>query len=205
MKSLVLLLSIIILPFSHAATLTSNNGVQIIAIDGSKHKSGFLNKKIPELSVGKHQIVVQYENSFKSKGLVSSKPHIFDIDITDDTTISVKKYNSQFQAESAIKRGLTWIVIDSQNTYEIVGSDTIYGEGMLPNSGIEKLIAEYNKQQGNSLVPVAAVASTALVASTSTSTPITSATKQQLIDTYNAASKEQQKAFRIWLIEQDMK
>lgn len=212
MKSLVLLLSLIMLPLSHAATLTGTNGVQFLGIDGSETKSSFTNKKITDLSVGKHQVVVQFENSYKHRKSVKSKPHIFDIKITDDTTISIERFYTDSQAKSAIDRGLKWIVSDSQKTYEIVDSDTLSGEGMLPYSDIEKLIAEYNKQQGNSLELVAAtaVASTAVVAATSTTTPVVnssvnSATKQQLIDTYNSATKEQQKAFRIWLIEQDMK
>ena len=201
MKGLVLLLSLVVLPFTHAATLTGNNGVQIVAIDGSKHKSAFLNKKIADLSEGKHQVVVEWEDSFKSNGLVSSKPHIFDIEITGDTVISVKNFNTQSQAEQAIRKGLTWIINDPQTTYEIVGSDTLSGEGLFPYGDIEKLIVEYNQQQGISLAPVA----TSSVLVSSTSLDLISATQQQLIDVYNSATKDQQKAFRIWLIEQDMK
>ena len=205
MKALVLLFSLVVLPFSHAATLTGNNGVHILAMDGSKHKSGFLNKKIAELPEGKRQVVVQYEDNFKSGSLVTSKPHIFELEITGDTVISVKSFNTQTQAEQAVNRGLTWIISGPQKTYEIEGSDTLSGEGIFPYGDIENLIAEYNKQQGISLASAAVPVAASSVLVSSASLDLISATQQQLIDVYNSATKEQQKAFRIWLIEQDMK
>ncbi|MEH6454152.1 MAG: DUF2057 domain-containing protein [Psychromonas sp.] len=206
MKGLVLILSLMVLPFSHAATLSAGNSVEILAVDGKDHDSGFLEKGTVNLSEGKHQIVIKYEKNFKKGGLVTSKPYIFDLKITGDTVISVKKFNNERQAQNNVNRGLTWIITDQKNTYNVSDADQLQASGFLPYSDLEKLITEYNQQNGVVLTATTAtVAGTAAVVNSTSNNVSGSVTQQQLIDTYNSASKEQQKAFRIWLIEQDMK
>lgn len=203
MKSVVLFVSLIIPSLCNAATLSGNNGVEILAVDGQKIKSAFFSSKAPELSQGDHQIVVRYANSFRESDIVESKPHIFTVNIQGDTEITVKNIHNQSQAENAIRKGLTWIVEQNGQTQKISGSDPLSGEGYLPYRDIEKLISAYNQEKG------IAVASSAVAAtsgkSDNASHNISQASSAQLIQLYNSASKEERKTFRIWLLEQDMK
>lgn len=198
MKGFVLLMSLIVIPFSHAATLTTDNGVELLAIDGKKYDSGFFEKNSPELADGQYQVVVKYSNSFRNEREIESKPHIFDLTVAGDTEISVQHFNNQTQAESAIKRGLAWIITADKKTHEVTDSKALFGEGMFPYSDIEKVIANHNQGQGITL------ASSTVVLAESNLT-LDSTNQQQLIALYNASTKDQQKAFRIWLIEKDMK
>lgn len=201
MKSLVLCVSLIMPPLCNAATLTADNGVQILALDGQKVESSFFSSKAPEVAQGDHQVVVRYSNSFRESDIVESKPHIFTLNITGDTLITLKEMRNQSQAENALRKGLTWIVEDNGQTQEIVGSDTLSGEGYLPYRDIEKLISAYNQEKGISIASSAVPAVTA--ENISNNTNQTSA--GQLMKLYHSASKEEKKAFRIWLLEQDLK
>lgn len=209
MKASVVLLSLMMIPFSHAATLKGDNGVEILAIDGKEVESGFFASKGPELSEGDHQVVVRYSNNFKKGETVESKPHLFNIDIKGDTEISIRNFHNQHQAEKEIKQGVTWIVTNNEQTLEIAGSDTLSGKGYLPYSDIEKLITDYNQEHGISLNSVATVPVTTTSVMTAgsnlTTSNVSQAKTEQLIQIYNSATKEERKAFRIWLLEQDMK
>ena len=191
MKFLVVLLSLALIPFSHAATLKGTNGVELLAIDGQKIKVGMLQNRDIEVSEGKHQIVVQFAKRIKQDGMVYSRPHIFSIDVKNDTEISTKRFSSKTQAEYAIRKGLTWIVKDGKHTQKIVGSDALFKEGVQINPNIEKLVVEYNREHG-------------LIAVDDLPDSLTDRT-QQLIKIYQTATTDERKAFRIWLVEQEMK
>jgi len=194
------------LPLCNAATLTGDNGVQILAVDGQKVEGGFFSSKTPEVSQGNHQVVVRYSKSFRESDIVESKPHIFTLNITGDTLITLKEMRNQSQAENALRKGLTWIVKDNGQTQEIVGSDTLSGEGYLPYRDIEKLISAYNQEKGISIasaaIPIVAAAN---VNSENVSDNTNQTTTGQLMKLYHSASKEEKKGFRIWLLEQDLK
>lgn len=201
MRFFTLFLLVLSISFTQAATLTASKGIKILAIDGKEINSGFLSKEDPKISDGTHQVVVRYINNFRNGDTVESKPHIFDLTVSDDTKISVKKYNNQYQAEKAIKKGLVWLIITHSGTQKIVKSDTLTGKGFMPYSDIEKLITDYNQQNGiKTTLPVAVTTTVAL-----TTNEITVENKtEQLIELYTTANKAERKAFRLWLIEQDM-
>ncbi|WP_028865494.1 DUF2057 family protein [Psychromonas aquimarina] len=206
MKGLVLILTLIIAPFTQANNLIAGKAVEILAVDGQKIKGGFFSSADAQLTEGSHQVVVKYVNSFRNKELIHSKPYIFDIDVIGETEIAVKNFNTQSQAESEMRKGLTWIVSNEQETTKIVGSDILTGQGYLPYSDIEKLITAYNKEQGITLAnaPVA-VTTAATAAADKPNNNLNLAKSEQLMQLYNSASKEERKAFRIWLLEQEMK
>ena len=188
MKKMTALIALLLVQNSYALELTGINGVEILAINGKEVKSNFLSKSNYEIEAGKHQIVVRYKNQFKNDEQIESRAAIFTLDLKQDTKISVEKINNQRQAEKKIRAGLTWQVISEDTQYEIKDSDTLKGKGFMPYSNIEKLIVTYNEQQNISLAK---------------STPQVT-DENALMTLYQQSSKEQKKAFRLWLLEKDM-
>lgn len=195
------LFALVIIPASYALELKGIKGVEILAINGKEVKTTFLSEKDNELDAGEHQIVVRYSMQFKNDGQIESRPSIFTLDLQQDTQISVEYLNNKFQAEKKIKAGLTWEVISADKHYKITDSDTLMGKGFMPYSDIEKLIMAYNQEHN---IYFANAKTVAVVATASTATVI-GAQQTTLQSLYQQASKQDKKAFRLWLLEQDMK
>lgn len=203
MKKITAILALLLFQNSYALELTGINGVEILAINGKEVSSGFFSKQENQVNAGDTQVVVRYASQFNNEELIQSRPAIFTLNLTEDTKISTPKMSNQKQIERQIKSGLTWLIISDNNQYEVKDSDILKGKGFMPYSDIEKLIVEYNQQQ-NITLQTAAVATTATVAVTNKSTvQANSEATLQLL--YQQSSKQQKKAFRIWLLDQDMK
>lgn len=198
MRLLVVLITFCMMSSSYAATLTGEKNVEILAVDGQKYSHKLLEKSDSTLPKGKHQVVVRYSKNFPNGGMISSKPYIFNIQTDNNTTIAVKTYNSYRQAKKAVETGITWHVTNQNSSEMIADADILVGEGFLPYQDIEKLIAKYNKDNGIISLSTADNLATASAHSNSAQT-------EKLIKVYNSVSKADQKAFRIWLIEQEMK
>ena len=199
MKKITAIVALLLVQNSYALEIEGINGVEILAINGKEVKSSFFSKQDNELKVGEHQIVVRYANQFNNDDRVESGPAIFTLDLKQDTKISVEHINNQRQAEKKIKAGLTWQVISADNQYEIKDSYTLKGQGFMPYSDIEKLIVTYNQQQNITLAETSTVPAVTTKASAQVEDDNT------LISLYQQSTKEQKKAFRLWLLEQDMK
>ncbi|MCW8994582.1 MAG: DUF2057 domain-containing protein, partial [Psychromonas sp.] len=195
-KMAVLFLSILIFPFSYADTLKAGRGVEILALDGQKLKADLFATQLLDIAAGTHQVVVKYAKSFRNKEMIYSKPYIFNLDVIGETTIAVRNFSSQMQAEKEIKRGLTWIVTNAQKTRNVSDSDRLSGEGFMPYKDIEKLIRKYNQEKGIYL---------GMSATGEVKKALQQQKTQQLMQLYQSATKAQQKAFRIWLFEQNLK
>ncbi|MGB5445561.1 MAG: DUF2057 domain-containing protein [Psychromonas sp.] len=205
MRFLILVLSFMLIPISHAAMLKGVNGVELLAIDGQKLKTGgMFSDKNYNLADGKHQVVVKYTKRLNEQNMVYSRPTIFSINVVGDTEIKVRDFANVNQAESAIRNGLTWIVKNSKKTINVTDADELFEEGFQIKPDLEKLIFEYN--QKNNLVPSAAIAKSMsdIPSSPAKNSKVDNKT-QQLITIYRASSLEEKKAFRMWLLEQDIK
>jgi len=200
MRFLVVLITFCVMSSAYAATLTGGRNVEILAVDGQKYSNKIFEQSDSTLSKGKHQIVVRYSNNFPNGGIVTSKPYIFNIQADNNTTIAVKKYNRYRQAKKAVETGITWRVTNPNGSKMIEDADILLGEGFFPYRDIEKLIAKYNKENGIMLPSTA----DNLATPENTTRDEYSAQTKQLIRIYNSASKADRKAFRIWLIEQEM-
>jgi uncharacterized protein YccT (UPF0319 family) len=205
MRFLILVLSLVLMPVSHATMLKGVNGVELLAIDGQKLKTGgMFGKNNYNLPDGQHQVVVKYSKRVNEKSMVYSRPTIFSINVVGDTEIKVRNFGSVNQAESATRKGLTWIVTNSKETVKVTDGDELFEEGVQIKPDIEKLIFEYN--QKNNLPPSVVVDnSTPEMPSTSVENKKVKNKTQQLIAIYRASSLEEKKAFRMWLLEQDIK
>jgi uncharacterized protein YccT (UPF0319 family) len=203
MRLLVVLITLCVMSSSYAATLTAEKNVEILAVDGQKYSDRIFEEADSTLTKGKHQVVVRYSNNFPNGGIITSKPYIFNIQADNNTTIAVKTYNRYRQAKKAVETGITWRVTNPNGSEMIEDADILLGEGFFPYRDIEKLIAQYNRDNGIMLPSTAD--NLAMTTQDGLSNHSNSAKIEQLIKVYNSASRADQKAFRIWLIEQEMK
>ena len=199
MRFLILVLSLVLMPAGHAAMLKGTNGVELLAIDGQKVNAGMLSNKNIELTDGQHQIVVQYAKRINQKNMVYSRPTIFSINIVGDTEIKVRNFRDVNHAESAIRKGLTWIIDNGKNVTKVNDGEELFEEGFQLKPDLEKLIYKYNQKNGLVLPGT-------FENDNRTEKNIQTNNKtQQLIAIYRASSLEEKKAFRMWLLEQDIK
>jgi len=204
MRFLVLFLSLVLIPISHAATLKGVNGVELLAIDGQKISSGMLNSKDLNVTNGEHQVVVQFAKRINQQNMVYSRPTIFSINVVGDTEIKVRNFRDVNQAESTVRKGLVWVVNNDKETIKVTDGEELFEEGFQIKPDIEKLIAKYN--QTNGIMEPALVDSNKVQIEENTFKGENMHNKtQQLITIYQKSSLEEKKAFRMWLLEQDIK
>ncbi|MEI6897723.1 MAG: DUF2057 family protein [Psychromonas sp.] len=194
MKKLTTLLALILVQNSYALQLEGVNGVDILAIDGKTIKTEFFSSQANEIKAGEHQIVVRYSNKFHNQNSVESRPAIFNIDVQQDTKISAINVNSYTQAKRSISKGITWQISSEDKQYDIENSDTLAGEGFMPYSNITALVADYNQSNNIEVSGITAMASAEVINANA-----------GLVERYQQASHAEKKAFRLWLLEQDMK
>jgi len=223
MKKITSILALLLVQNSYALELKGIDGVNILAINGEEIESGFFGSdSTSELDAGTHQIVVRYSANFNNEDLVTSRPSIFTIDLQQDTQISAFNVNTKYKAERAVRSGMTWQVISADNKYNIENSDTLRGEGFMPYSDIKGLITAYNKEHNiiiaapveqkvaptNVIAPTIVGATTTATVATTTATTTAATTPGAGVDLatlYQQSTPAQKKAFRLWLVEQDMK
>lgn len=211
-----LLLTLAMIPSSFALNLQGDTGVEILIIDGQELETRLLEKKDKvDLNKGKHQVVVRYSTRFHDESPLSSEPTVLTLDLQEDTIISVNKFRSHRIAKKEIAKNVTWKIISDNKEYLIQGADTLKGKGFMPFGNLDKLLATYNQENNIIVMPSQpkpeAKMTTAPVVINAPVTPVINNTTTQvvqdnaLISLYQQASMEQKKAFRLWLLEQDMK
>jgi len=195
-SSLVLSLALVVPTFSSfAGELISGNNLDILAIDGVKQSSSLFGSDDIELANGQHQLVVKYIETFANENLVESRPYIFNIDVKGSTTITTERLRSKAIAENRVNKDLNWYVENDNGKSTISNADQLEGQGFMPFSDIEKLVAEYNGESTTKVVS-AAPAVTPKKQSSSVN---------MIIEQYKMATTEQKKQFKIWLIENETK
>lgn len=189
MKFSGLLLTLAISPLAFSGEIITGNDIQVLALNGNKVKSAFVGSQKLEAKDGKQQLAVRYSGSINNDRLMESRPYLLTIDVDGKTTISTDKFYSKVHAEQLMKAGLTWYVTNDQGKYTVEKATELKGEGFLPYSDIEGLIAESNQQNNIDL----------------TSGSVKKVTTNSLIEEYKAANVEQKKQFKIWLINNETK
>jgi len=189
MKFSGLLLTLAISPLAFSGEIITSNDIQVLALNGDKIKSSFIGKNKLEVKDGKQQLAVRYSASFNNERLIESSPYLLTIEVDGKTTISTDKLYSQTHATQEIKKGLNWHVTNDKGQYTVEKAIELKGEGFLPYSDIEGLIAESNQQNNIDL----------------TSGSVKKVTTNSLIEEYKAASVAQKKQFKIWLINNETK
>jgi len=193
MKIAGLFLTLAISPIAFAGQLVTDNNIKIIALNGEKVKTSIGNDDAVEVKDGQQQVVLRYIDSFRGERLIESRPYILTVDVAGKTKISTNSLNSYSQAEQQIRRGLDWNVENDQGQYKVEDAEELRGDGFMPYSDIEGLIAQYNEDNNLN------------VSNTSSTATIEKVTTNSLIEQYKSATLEQKKQFKIWLLNSETK
>ncbi|OAJ95651.1 YccT family protein [Vibrio bivalvicida] len=208
-----------------AATLMPEQGLSVLYINGQKSESKIGTQEIPN---GDVQLVVRMDKTLgrgNSAKVFTSDPYVLSFIVNGE---EIKIENPPVSsAQTATKEFKT-----EQPGWELVQDDVplSYSQEKLPSKGglfpylsMDNLVAEYNQSKGihfnnGQLIdkPVEAqaiaVAATTTAAVTSTSSkvettspakPVATSNVEQLKAWYLKASKEERKAFRRWVIDQE--
>ncbi|KLN63197.1 YccT family protein [Vibrio sp. VPAP30] len=208
-----------------AATLMPEQGLSVLYINGQKSESKIGTQEIPN---GDVQLVVRMDKTLgrgNSAKVFTSDPYVLSFIVNGE---EIKIENPPVSsAQAATKEFKT-----EQPGWELVQDDVplSYSQEKLPSKGglfpylsMDNLVAEYNQSKGihfnnGQLIdkPVEAqaiaVAATTTAAVTSTSSkvektspakPVATSNVEQLKAWYLKASKEERKAFRRWMIDQE--
>jgi len=130
-------------------------------------------------------------------------PVIFNLELQKDTQISVPRYNQLYKAERAIKKGLVFQISDDEKQYEISNAPALTDQGFSIFSDVEDLIETYNKKN-NITIAVEEDENRPPATVVGTISPDASSIEAH-IRLYQQSTQAQKKAFRLWLLEQDMK
>ena len=196
---------------SQAATLAVADNIQLLAVDGKKVKGqGWSEVESVELTDGKHQIVVRFDGEVKrgSKTTIyTTRPYLFDIDLADmNAEITLPRLTTESQAKAFFERGATWqLALDNGMVKPLVGVE-LQGDGFAAYSDIEALVAAYNGANGIVVEKGNAIDLQQVAVNVDNKTgkvEITGDALTQLKMWYTKASKEDKKAFKIWMAEKD--
>ena len=196
---------------AQAATLTVADKVKLLAVDGKEVKGqGWSEGEGVELTDGKHQIVVRFDGEVKrgSKTTIyTTRPYLFDIDLVDrNAEITLPRLTTESQAKAFFERGATWqLALENGVTKPLVGVE-LQGDGFAAYSDIEAVIAAYNRDNGIVIEQGNAVDLQQVSVNVDNETGKVEITGDALIQLkmwYTKASKEDKKAFKIWMAEKD--
>tara|TARA_R110001583_G_scaffold112917_6_gene263130 strand:+ start:7195 stop:7827 length:633 start_codon:yes stop_codon:yes gene_type:complete len=210
MKKIFTLVALMLVQHSYALELKGIDGVEILAINGKKIDSSmFSDDTKPNLEPGKNQIVVRYAKEFYVGQELRSRPSIFTIDIQQDTQISVDNFRTENKAQRAVNNGLDWHITSKDNKYTVTDSHVLIDNGFFPYNDIEEVVWRYNQKNN---ISTEAIASTEKAEISNTATNKNSINSRNsgsdqytIQEFYKKLSNEDKKAFRMWLIEQEMK
>ena len=196
---------------AQAATLTVADKVKLLAVDGKEVKGqGWSEVESVELTDGKHQIVVRFDGEVKrgSKSTIyTTRPYLFDIDLADrNAEITLPRLTTESQAKAFFERGATWqLALENGVTKPLVGVE-LQGDGFAAYSDIEAVITAYNRDNGIVMEQGNAVDLQQISVNVDNETGKVEITGDALIQLkmwYTKASKEDKKAFKIWMAEKD--
>ncbi|MEC6880904.1 DUF2057 domain-containing protein [Photobacterium piscicola] len=196
---------------AQAATLTVADKVKLLAVDGKEVKSqGWSEVDSVELTDGKHQVVVRFDGDVKrgSKTTIyTTRPYLFDIDLADQNAeITLPRLTTESQAKAFFERGATWqLALENGVTKPLVGVE-LQGDGFAAYSDIDAVITAYNRDNGIVMEQGNAVDLQQISVNVDNETGKVEITGDALIQLkmwYTKASKEDKKAFKIWMAEKD--
>ncbi|MEI8633915.1 DUF2057 family protein [Vibrio sp. PP-XX7] len=107
-----------------AATISSDESVEILAVDGQVIKTGHdVHDKHIHVNAGQHQIVVRYYGHVKKEGkstIYSTPPYIFSVNLksNDEISVLVPRFSTYAQAQAYFRRGPDWKIPLSERQSE---------------------------------------------------------------------------------------
>ncbi|MEX0336599.1 DUF2057 family protein [Vibrio tubiashii] len=225
MKRISILLAFL-LPLSlSAAEIVPEKGVTILYINQLEAESQLGSNSV---NSGFNQVVIRMDKKLgrgSNEEIFTSKPYVLNLDITgEEVRIDHPVARSVREAELAFSDSNPKWDIEQDGAPLVYKQEELAGKsGLLPYLGLADIIEKHNTQRGiffdnGQLIdkPVEAqaiaVAATTTAAVTSTSSkvektspakPVATSNVEQLKAWYLKASKEERKAFRRWMIDQE--
>lgn len=205
-----------------AATITPKDGVEILFINGVEVEE---QRDKQQIDADKTQLLIKYNKklgSGNSAQVFDSAPFVLTLTLPEtDAVIHPPKVYSYEAANTAFKRTPKWTVTSSKGQ-----SISYQQEKLPPSSGLmpywktDELLADYNAKKGiafgataalmakaTTVESVAATASAEQASATpkmKKAEPVTEISNvEQLQAWYTKASKQERKAFRRWMIDQE--
>ncbi|MDC5848220.1 DUF2057 domain-containing protein [Vibrio europaeus] len=223
MKRIAILLAALASFCTSAADLIPGKGVSILFINGQEAESKLSQNSIAR---GYNQIVIRMDKDLgrgTSGDVFTSKPYVVNIEVTGDkvkvghpTARSVREAEIAFDGDNP-----QWEISQDGKSLSFEQEALQGKQGLFPYAGLDSLVEKHNTQRGiyfesGQLIdkPVEAqtisVAATAAVTSTSSKVektspakPVVTSNVEQLKAWYLKSSKEERKAFRRWMIDQE--
>lgn len=194
---------------AQAIEVEVGENIEFMVANGKEVGSLMTPAKTLDLPQGKHQLVVRYNASVKDGSrnkFFTSRPYIFEADIQQATVISLPKMKRYSQVESHFQNGPRWTLEYQDGISEPVKYEKLVGSGFSPYSDMEGLVAEYNQEKGISFTnnQFEKLTDAAVSVSESGEVSINGDATTQLKLWYTKATVEERKAFKLWMIEQDM-
>lgn len=194
---------------AQAIDVEVGDNIEFMVVNGQEVGSRMAPAKNIDLPQGKHQLVVRYNASVKDGSrnkFFTSRPYIFEADIQQATVINLPKMTRYSQVESHFHRGPKWTFEYQDGTSAPVSYDKLVGSGFSPYGDMEGLVAEYNQDKGISFTnnQFEKLTDVAVSVSDTGEVNITGDATTQLKLWYTKATAEERKAFKLWMVEQDM-
>lgn len=201
-----------------AATLTPQNGVSILFINGQTAESKISDNQISE---GFNQVVVRFDKKFGNSGVYTSAPYVLSFEVTSEQlNIKHPKVRSYMEAEKVFAaENPAWKVLQGDVAIQHQQGVIKGKSGFAPFGGLDQQLVKYNESnaiyfkdgvlldkpaEAVVLAPVATGMVTEKDAETQTKTASTEAQNvEQLKAWYLKASKKERKEFRKWMIDQE--
>ena len=211
LKKLFLMFTALAAANLHAATLHIGRGIELLVVDGEKYQSpvGYSPETTVELNDGNHQLLIRFNQQYKEKSRTrhfTSKPYIFQIDLQGrDAEILTLPLRTRAQAQAYFARNPQWQLKYAGGEVVNLTTTEIKGKGVAPFSNLEKLVADYNQQQGITFEQGYAVdlEQAAVEVTEQGKVKVVGDALAQLKMWYTKASDKEKKAFKIWMAEQD--
>ena len=192
-----------------AATVSSDTGIEILALDGQEIESGRYVEKVLDVSEGKHQLVWRYYGYVRDGGktaIYSTAPYIATVKLTSDESIKIlaPKLSTRSQAKAYFRRDVDWQVQYQDGTVKSLNYESLIGNGLMPFTDIEKAVAYHNQKQGNEFAPQPETQSaTPAIASQKLHVQKADDTLVQTIQLlYNNATAAQKQKIKAWIAQQ---
>jgi uncharacterized protein YccT (UPF0319 family) len=196
MKLLRMVLSLFVIcyiPLSFAGVvIEATDGVKILAINEKLN----VDADSVEGTIGQNQIVLQYVKRLKDgskQKVYRSSPFVmkFNLENGDSAKIVAPKLRTYQRADAVFKFGdPEWEIWVEENNVEFVVDALPGRSGFMPYEDLDGLIKEYNLSEGIAVL---------------TPSNTSSGSEPELSDVkalYKSLTVDQQKEFRIWLIDQ---
>lgn len=214
MKKLLFTLAILGTTCVQAAQLTTDYTIDVLAINGklvsNEQKIDDTHFQLPD---GDVQLVIQADGLFKdgkNSEYFSSKPYVTTFDASKNAVLEMPVHTKKLnQVENAFSKNKTpqWRLHDEDGNTISYTTELLPGKkGFLPYGDLEAVIATYNSQHGIIFEGDNAKDLEELTVNVDDKgkVSVNGDNLTQLKLWYTKASKEEKKAFRHWMLDQDM-